>query len=87
MPNCLYVGELAFFNCVELELVDFSEKKDRKVIPILADINAFVDESGKVLSKVQIVVPDDLYNRWIEAENWVVLKDRIYRKSAYDKRS
>lgn len=80
MPNCLHISELAFFNCTELEIVDFSEKKDDKIIPTLVDVNAFMGENGQLLPKVKIIVPDGLYERWIAAENWVVLKDRIYRK-------
>ncbi len=81
IPKVQYIGALAFYNCLNLETVSFA-KKDDDNIPILDNINAFIDENGKILPKLKIIVPDNLYSKWIQAPNWTVLKDRIFKESS-----
>ena len=81
IPKVQYIGALAFYNCLNLEKVSFVGKSD-DTIPLLDNINAFIDENGKILPKLKIIVPDNLYLDWIQAPNWTVFKERIFKESS-----
>jgi hypothetical protein len=71
---------MAFNNCENLETVSFKGKTDNE-IPILDNINAFILQSGKIIPKLKIIVPDNLYNKWITTPNWAALSDHIFKES------
>ena len=53
----------AFSGCTHLELVDFSKAT---AVPALSNTNAFQNTNDYY----RIVVPNALYNQWINATNW-----------------
>lgn len=57
------INKLAFNNCWGLKLFDFRRSKS---VPTLSDVNAFQNTP----TVKEIVVPDELYDVWIEATNW-----------------
>lgn len=69
-----YVGTKAFYNCTNLQYVDLSKCT---TVPQLANKNAFP-------TTTQIIVPDDLYDAWIEATNWVSIASQIVKKSDWE---
>lgn len=75
--NVTYVGTKAFYQCFSLAICDFSNNTS---IPRLSNANAF---SG-IPSDCKIIVPDDLYEDWIAANNWSTYADNIISKSDWD---
>lgn len=69
--------KLSFSNNVNVLKYDLSNCKE---IPHLAYKNAF---SG-INSACKIIVPDDLYDEWIVAQNWSEYADHIIKKSDWD---
>lgn len=69
---CLY----SFFGCTNLKLVDFSNSTK---IPLLESNNVF----GNTHKDLKIVVPDNLYDEWIKAPYWEIIKNKIIKVSKY----
>ena len=66
----------AFYECSSLKLVDFTSLS---AVPALDNVNAFTN----IPSDCKFVVPDDLYNSWITANNWSSLTSHIIKESDY----
>ena len=62
--SVMRVGDGAFKGSNHVEVFDFGNT--RTTIPQLANTNAFMDLS----EDYKIVVPDALFNTWIDATNW-----------------
>ncbi len=63
-----------FYACIKLDTIDFSKAQS---IPLLANVEAFYN----VPSTCQIIIPDELYDEWINATNWSAL-NLIYVKAS-----
>jgi len=57
------IKDSTFSSCSALESIDFSESK---TVPVLLNVNAFLN----VPTTCEVLVPSDLYDEWIAAENW-----------------
>ena len=68
------IGSHAFSSCSFLQKCDFSQAT---AVPALSNVNAFND----INQLCKIVVPDNLYDRWIAATNWSTYADYIYKAS------
>lgn len=66
----------AFYECSSLKLVDFTSLS---AVPTLDNVNAFTN----IPSDCKIVVPDNLYEDWIVANNWSNLTSHIVKESDY----
>lgn len=64
------IGERAFYNCTAMKVYDFS---DCGAVPILDNISAFYG----IPDDCVIYVPDNLYDEWIVATNWIDLAEHI----------
>ncbi len=74
IPNSVItLQNFAFSDCSNLIKVDFSE---HTVIPT-CDVNTFI----RCSSSLKFVVPDDLYDDWIVATNWVSNASKIVKAS------
>ena len=67
----------AFYECLSLKLVDFTSLS---AVPTLDNVNAFTS----VPSDYIILVPDNLYEDWIVANNWSNLTSHIVKESDYE---
>ena len=65
-----------FDGCSSLKLIDFTSLS---AVPTLDNVSAFAN----IPSDYKIVVPDDLYNSWITANNWSSLTSHIVKESDY----
>ena len=72
--NVTNIEDEAFLGALNLKLVDF---RLAKMIPNLKGTNVFP------VSNYIIVVPDNLYDEWIVAENWSTYADHIVKASEY----
>lgn len=70
------VRSQAFYDCLSLKLVDFTSLS---AVPTLDNVNAFTN----IPDDCKFVVPDDLYNNWITANNWSSLTSHIIKESDY----
>lgn len=70
------VRSQAFYECSSLKLVDFTSLS---AVPTLDNVNAFTGVPDDYI----ILVPDDLYNNWITANNWSSLTSHIIKESDY----
>lgn len=66
-----------FLHCTSLELVDMTGSTG---VPTLENINNFEDTGGRY----KVVVPDELYDEWIQATNWSAIAYYIMRKSDWN---
>lgn len=66
----------AFYECLSLKLVDFTSLS---AVPTLDNVNAFTGVPDDYI----ILVPDNLYNSWITANNWSNLTSHIVKESDY----
>ena len=64
----------AFSSCYGITLYDFTR---RLSVPTLSSTQAFLS----INNICKIVVPDNLYNSWINATNWTTYADYIYKAS------
>lgn len=64
--NVIKINNYTFYNCTALTQVDLSE---HTVIPTLSSKYAFYN----VPSTCQVILPDNLYDEWINATNWSAL--------------
>lgn len=71
------VRSQVFYECLSLKLVDFT---DLSAVPTLDNVNAFTN----IPDDCKIVVPDNLYEDWIVANNWSNLTDHIVKESDYE---
>lgn len=77
IPFIRYIGKTAFNNCYNLELLDFSEKADDN-IPVLSDIRAFMTSNNEFVNEnFMILIPNRLYDKWVESPNWITIKKYI----------
>lgn len=78
LPFCRYIGKMAFEDCVNLEVLDFSGY-GRSKVPVLASPKAFTkrDTNTFVNDTFKILVPNSMYDEWISAPNWASLKNHI----------
>lgn len=72
--NVTNIEDEVFLGDLNLKLVDF---RLAKKIPNLKGTNVFT------VSNYKIVVPDNLYDEWILAENWSTYADHIVKASEY----
>ena len=73
-PAVVSIKTYTFNNCVKVPYFDFRE---HTTVPTLESTYAFLNTSGK------FVVPDTLYDQWIEATNWISLASRIVKASEF----
>ena len=77
-PNTLVaIGSSAFYGCSSMQEYDFSKHTS---IPQLANKNVFTS----VPSTCKFILPDALYDEWINATNWSALTVTYVKKSEYD---
>lgn len=72
--NITTINANSFPNCYSIIKYDFSKSTS---IPKLANTNAFT----KINGICKIIVPDDLYDNWIIATNWITYANYIYKAS------
>lgn len=65
-----------FAQCYSLKKVDFTKLT---AVPTLDNVNTF----SNIPDDCKFVVPDDLYNSWITANNWSSLTSHIVKESDY----
>jgi hypothetical protein len=70
------IDNFAFYGLDAIQLVDF---RGFTSIPSLGGTNAFAASN----TKMQIVVPDNLYSAWITTTNWTGLASNIVKESDY----
>ena len=70
-------GIYMFSGCTSLELIDMTGSTG---IPHLAYTNNFSNTS----STYKIVVPDSLYDTWINATNWASIASHIMKQSDWN---
>ena len=79
--NASYVngswGESMFSGCTSLELVDMTGSTD---VPTLSNVNNF-DSTNDTY---KIVVPDSLYDTWVNETNWASIADHIMMQSDWN---
>ena len=71
------IGSGAFGNCYSLSYINFSH---HTAVPTLANTNAFTG----IPDDCKIIVPDTLYDEWIEATNWTAYATYTIKKSEWD---
>ena len=67
----------AFYRCMNIELYDF---RNCSSVPTLSATTAFTN----IGDDAQIVVPDDLYDEWVDATNWGTYAGYIVKESEYN---
>ena len=72
--NDTVVNNYSFYKCYNIICYDFTSSE---TIPTLDSTNAFSYINGLC----KIIVPDELYDDWIVATNWVTYADYIYKAS------
>lgn len=70
------IYERVFYNCTSLRKIDFS---NHTTVPTLSNANAFQN----VPSTCKVIIPDTLYDEWINATNWSSLTVTYVKKSEY----
>ena len=68
------IDDNAFYTCYSLTKYDFSQAT---AVPTLTNSSAFTN----INQLCKIVVPDNLYDRWIAATNWSTYANYIYKAS------
>ena len=71
------IGNTAFSNCLSIAYYDFTSHTS---IPTLVNSNAFQN----IPSDCKIIVPDDLYEDWIVANNWSTYASYIIKASDWN---
>jgi hypothetical protein len=71
------IGTSAFQNCYGVAFYDFSQ---HTVVPTLSATNVF----NNIPSDCKIIVPDALYDEWINATNWTTYASKIVKASEYE---
>lgn len=71
-----YINGGAFTGCTGMLKYDFTKLT---AVPTLSSSTAFTDANDKM----RIVVPDNLYDSWIDKTNWSTYKTRIIKASEY----
>ena len=75
IPNSVTsIGSYAFGSCLSLTTYDFST---HTAVPTLSSTNAFSSINGIA----KIIVPDNLYEKWIVATNWATYANHIHKAS------
>lgn len=75
IPNSVTsIGDYAFGFCYSLTRCDFSRHTS---VPTLVNTGTFAN----INAICKIIVPDNLYDRWIAASNWSTYADYIYKAS------
>ena len=78
IPNSVTsIRSSAFSNCYSIILYDFSQCTS---VSTLIGTSTFRSINGRA----KIVVPDNLYDEWVSATNWVTYADYIYKASEVD---
>ena len=72
--NVTSIGSYVFGNCYSIKKYDFTSSTS---VPTLSNTSAFSNINGIY----KIYVPDELYDEWIAATNWVTYADYIYKAS------
>ena len=70
-------GTYMFYGCTSLELVDMTGSIG---VPTLSNVNNFSSTNDTY----KIVVPDSLYDTWINATNWASIASHIMKKSDWN---
>ena len=70
-------GEQMFYGCTSLELVDMTGSTG---VPQLSNVNNF-DNTNYTY---KIVVPDSLYDTWVNETNWAYIADHIMKQSDWN---
>ncbi len=76
-PNLGEIGSYCFSSCTRVIYYNFTKLNN---VPTLNNINAF----QYIPDYCQIIVPDSLYDEWINATNWSTLSDHIVKESDYN---
>lgn len=83
IPNATYIGNRAIYICPYLKIVDF-RGRTLTTIPTRLDQTSFTATGNSdVPTDCKFIVPDELYDQWIVATNWVTIADRIVKASEY----
>ena len=75
-PSTLTAIGAEFFGCSSMQLCDF---RSAVAVPSLSRSDFF----GQATPPCKIVVPDSLYDEWIDATNWSSLTSYIIKASEY----
>ena len=70
-------GSYMFYGCTSLELVDMTGSIG---VPTLDNVNNFENTNDTY----KIVVPDSLFDKWINATNWVYRQSHIMKQSDWN---
>lgn len=71
------IDSSAFYRCMNIELYDF---RNCSSVPTLSATSAFTNIGDDAV----ILVPDDLYDRWVEYTNWSNYAGHIVKESEYN---
>lgn len=76
LPSTLTrIQSYAFYRCNNIKKYDFT---NLTAVPVLENTNAIT-----INTNTKIVVPDDLYESWIAANNWSTFASSIVKESEY----
>ena len=70
-------GDSMFDGCTSLELVDMTGSTG---VPTLSNVNNFANTNDTY----KIVVPDSLYDTWVNETNWASITDHIMKQSDWN---
>ena len=70
-------GDFMFSGCTSLELVDMTGSTG---VPQLYNVNNFANTNDTY----KIVVPDSLYDTWVNETNWASIADHIMMQSDWN---